>query len=183
MNSSRLAPDIDNFVLRPATLSDAPALAALEEQLFGGEAWSQTLLEAELNSPEDRSFLVVAPQTAPEELAGYGEIWVGDGRGDADILTIATAASWQRRGVGRRLLETMIAIAWDAGCQSVLLEVRASNAAAQSLYTRVGFETLGKRRNYYQNPPEDALVMRLYNPKTRVGAVGSEVADQPKQNS
>ena len=87
-------------------------------------------------------------------------MWVGDGAGDADLLTIATIPQARRRKVASRLLTELVDTARRAGCRAVLLEVRASNTAAQSLYAAHGFTRIGLRRRYYQAPQEDAVVMR-----------------------
>lgn len=93
-------------------------------------------------------------------ILGYAGMWVGDGAGDADLLTIATIPQARRRKVASRLLTELVGTARRAGCRAVLLEVRASNAAAQSLYAAHGFTRIGLRRRYYQAPQEDAVVMR-----------------------
>ena len=93
-------------------------------------------------------------------ILGYAGMWVGDGAGDADLLTIATIPQARRRKVASRLLTELMDTARRAGCRAVLLEVRASNAAAQSLYAAHGFTRIGLRRRYYQAPQEDAVVMR-----------------------
>ena len=93
-------------------------------------------------------------------ILGYAGMWVGDGAGDADLLTIATIPQARRRKVASRLLTELVGTARRAGCRAVLLEVRASNTAAQSLYAAHGFTRIGLRRRYYQTPQEDAVVMR-----------------------
>lgn len=93
-------------------------------------------------------------------ILGYAGMWVGDGAGDADLLTIATIPQARRRKVASRLLTELVGTARRAGCRAVLLEVRASNTAAQSLYATHGFTRIGLRRRYYQAPQEDAVVMR-----------------------
>ena len=97
---------------------------------------------------------------AGSRILGYAGMWVGDGAGDADLLTIATIPQARRRKVASRLLTELVGTARRAGCRAVLLEVRASNAAAQSLYAAHGFTRIGLRRRYYQAPQEDAVVMR-----------------------
>ncbi|SPT52866.1 ribosomal-protein-alanine N-acetyltransferase [Actinomyces bovis] len=97
----------------------------------------------------------------PGELIGYAGLWYGDGRGDADLLTIATVPAWRRKGIGSALLDAAVEIARQAGCKHLLLEVRESNTGAQRLYESRGFKGLGRRRKYYLQPVEDALVMRL----------------------
>lgn len=106
-------------------------------------------------------------------LLGYAGLWLGDGHGDADLLTIATVPAARRHGVARLMLRALVGRAREAGCATVLLEVRASNAAAQALYVSEGFERIGVRRRYYTGPVEDALVMRLAL-RDRVGPVGAE---------
>ncbi len=80
---------------------------------------------------------------------------------DAELLDIGIAAQHQRRGFGRVVLEAMLALARELGKQRVVLEVRASNVAAISLYRALGFAEIGLRRDYYAatNGREDALLM------------------------
>jgi len=93
-------------------------------------------------------------------LAGYAGLWFGDGGGDADLLTVATLPSARRQGVATAMVTHLLRRARQAGCASVLLEVRVSNTAARELYRRLGFVPVGTRRRYYLAPVEDALVMR-----------------------
>ena len=190
--------------LREMRADDLDVVAALEAELFGGEAWSPALLGAELAASQgegaDRRYVVVESENAEGEgahdsggadgaggaggadggraILGYAGLWFGDGRGDADLLTIATAARARRRGLARLMLDHLIAQAREAGCGAILLEVRASNEPAQALYLARGFEPIGRRRRYYSAPTEDAVVMRLALPGTArasgVGPVGSE---------
>jgi ribosomal-protein-alanine N-acetyltransferase len=80
---------------------------------------------------------------------------------EADLLDIAIAARHQRHGLGRSLLDEMMALARRTGMRRVLLEVRASNAAAIGLYRKAGFADIGLRRDYYpaSSGREDAIVM------------------------
>ena len=190
--------------LREMRADDLDVVAALEAELFGGEAWSPALLGAELAASQgegaDRRYVVVESENAEGEgahdsdgadgaggaggadggraILGYAGLWFGDGRGDADLLTIATAARARRRGLARLMLDHLIHQAREAGCGAILLEVRASNEPAQALYLARGFEPIGRRRRYYSAPTEDAVVMRLALPGTArasgVGPVGSE---------
>ena len=80
---------------------------------------------------------------------------------EAELLNMAVAAEHQRKGMGSRMLMAVLQIACDRGLPRVLLEVRASNLAAISLYRLVGFAEVSVRRNYYRNASgsEDAIVM------------------------
>lgn len=93
------------------------------------------------------------------KLCSYAVLMVGVD--EAELLNIAVAAEYQRKGLGGRMLRTILQIAHDQGFTRVLLEVRASNLAAISLYRLAGFAKIGVRRDYYHNASgsEDAIVM------------------------
>ena len=74
------------------------------------------------------------------------------------------------------MLIELVSTAREVGCPDVLLEVRQSNGAAQRLYARHGFVPIGRRRRYYQAPPEDAVVMRL-TLRPRPGPLGAEAGE------
>jgi [ribosomal protein S18]-alanine N-acetyltransferase len=94
-------------------------------------------------------------------IAGYAVVMVA--AGEAHLLNLTMAAPWQRRGLGRALLEFMLALARDEAATTVLLEVRPSNLPARALYARAGFAEVGLRRDYYPagQGREDALVLAL----------------------
>ena len=76
-------------------------------------------------------------------------------------MNIAVEADMRRQGIGSELLKKSIKMGIEQGAQRALLEVRESNHAAQALYMQFGFESYGKRRKYYTNPDEDAMLMAL----------------------
>ena len=123
----------------------------IEEDLFGAEKWSAAMFWNEL---AQRNFYRVA---LDEELLGYaGLATSGD---EAWVQNIAVRRTAQRRGVGRRLLEELLAEAARRGIKQTLLEVAVDNAAAQRLYASYDFEPVAIRRGYYQPSNTDALVM------------------------
>lgn len=79
---------------------------------------------------------------------------------EAEILNLGVAPAHRRQGVGRALVETMLARLRQRGIEAVFLEVRESNAIAQQLYTALGFTRVGRRRDYYRLPTEDAVILR-----------------------
>jgi ribosomal-protein-alanine N-acetyltransferase len=95
------------------------------------------------------------------ELAGYGVMLVA--AGEAHLLNLGVAPAWQRQGIGRCLLQFLIAAAKKDGAQIMYLEVRPSNRPALALYARLGFTGVGRRKRYYpcHDGREDALVMTL----------------------
>ena len=91
------------------------------------------------------------------DLLGYAGLAATEG--EAWVQNIAVRRDAQRRGVGRLLLETLLAEAGRRGVKQTLLEVAVDNAPAQHLYARYDFEPVGIRRGYYQPSNTDALVM------------------------
>lgn len=147
---SRGAPDC---TVRPATPADLMALCALEAAASSAP-WSRGQLGESL----------VKHRVLLAEVAGQvlGYAVFRELLDEAELLNIAVAPEVRRRGIGRRLLGTLLtALAPAARC--LYLEVRAGNAAAIALYDRLGFTRVGCRRGYYPagDGREDALLMRL----------------------
>ena len=128
-------------------------IAELEKLCFS-DPWSLKSVSSELNNP--LSLWLVAEDNGT--VAGY----VGSQSvlGEADMMNIAVAPDFRRRGIGRQLVKRLISALNDRGTHVLLLEVRASNEAAISLYEELGFVQVGRRPNYYLHPREDALIMR-----------------------
>ena len=78
--------------------------------------------------------------------------------GEAEILNLAVGAAWRRRGIGRRLMQMAVEEAISRGVKRIFLEVRESNTGARAFYSGLGFAQEGRRREYYRNPLEDALL-------------------------
>lgn len=135
--------------------TDIPSLAALEVELFADDAWSEATWWAELAGRPRRSYVVEEDGGA---LLAYGGVDLG---GEvADVMTVAVAPAAQGRGLGRAVLDELVARARADHAAYLMLEVRADNSAARNLYERNGFEVLTVRRRYYQPGDVDALVMR-----------------------
>jgi len=79
--------------------------------------------------------------------------------GDLRITNIAVHASWRSRGLGTALLSRLLDLGRSAGCGIASLEVRPANRSARALYERHGFRVVGRRRGYYQDTGEDAVLM------------------------
>jgi len=128
--------------LTPAALE---ALVAVER---AGQAhpWSETALADALSSPAYELWGAYAPG-APAELLGYAALYRLPFEAELQAITVATGA--RRRGLARCLVERLLARASDWRSERLLLEVRASNAAALALYAAMGFREDGRRPNYY----------------------------------
>jgi ribosomal-protein-alanine N-acetyltransferase len=144
----------DPWVRRPATVADAPALAALERRCFS-DPWPAGAFTSALEAPQVIAFVV-------EERGAILGYFVGRAvLGEGEILNLAVVPEARRRGLGRWILEAGLALLREAGADEVFLEVRASNRAARALYRARGFREVGRRARYYRQPVEDALVLRL----------------------
>ncbi len=131
---------------------DTTWVARLEEQTFS-QPWSEHAYRQELCLP-DRLFVVAY---LDEEPAGYCGIIALAGEGD--ITNVAVAADFRRRGVGRAMLQTALKWGEQMDLQEFTLEVRCSNQPAILMYESLGFVGEGVRRNFYEKPREDALIM------------------------
>ncbi|HEY7223586.1 MAG TPA: ribosomal protein S18-alanine N-acetyltransferase [Micromonosporaceae bacterium] len=130
---------------------------AIEADLFGAEHWSPAMFWNELANGHH---YVAALEG--DSVVGYAGIAVV--RPEAWVNNIAVRRDRQRLGIGRLLLDELLAHARDRGATHTLLEVAADNAPAQKMYAGYGFEIVGVRRGYYQPSNTDALVMRRDEP-------------------
>jgi [ribosomal protein S18]-alanine N-acetyltransferase len=126
----------------------------IEADLFGAEQWSAGMFWNELAMG---NHYVVALED--DHVVGYAGLSFTP-PDEAWVQNIAVRRDRQRHGIGRSLLEQLLAEAYRRGAKHVLLEVAVDNAPAQKLYARYGFEPVGVRRGYYQPSNTDALVMR-----------------------
>ena len=138
--------------IRKMTEDDAVFVAGIENKVF-----SQPWPEAEFAkaSKADNYIYLVAEHEG--RIIGYaGCVIAAD---DADITNIAVDCNFRNYGIGAQLLKQLIIQAGNRSVVNIFLEVRKSNAAAIGLYTGIGFERVGLRRNFYQKPTEDAILM------------------------
>ncbi len=132
-----------------------PALEALEQRCFS-IPWTEEQLRSWM--PDERHVFLVAEENG--EMLGYvGMLHVLD---EGYISNVATAPEHRRMGVARALLAELLERAKHLELAFVTLEVRASNEAAIALYSGFGFQPVGRRKNYYSAPTEDALLMTVY---------------------
>jgi ribosomal-protein-alanine N-acetyltransferase len=133
---------------------DLDAIAEIAQVSFTN-AWTRTMFAQELaTQPLSRSYVF---RTTEGAVAGFCTCWLV--LDELHINTIAVRPELRGQGIGRQLLAYVLDDARAHGAQRVMLEVRASNAAAIALYSAFGFTTESVRKGYYPNPPEDALVL------------------------
>ncbi len=142
----------DALTIRPFRAQDLPAVAAIERATFA-DPWPESFFRGEIAHP--LAWARVAERDGVP--IGYLVAWIGHGSGH--LGNLAVVQEHRRRGIARRLVEDLLAVAEREAVESLTLEVRVSNDAAQALYHGFGFRLAGLRRGYYRDNGEDALVM------------------------
>jgi ribosomal-protein-alanine N-acetyltransferase len=152
-------------LIRPALAADLDAVERIEREQFSNP-WSRDYFAAELGNRF--AHIHVAAAVPAGEIVGYLLFWRLDG--ELELHKIAVCRAGQRQGTGRRLLRHFLEVGRSWGCARAVLEVRESNVAAIHLYETHAFRRVGRRKNYYCRPSEDALV---YEFDFRGGVPGS----------
>ena len=135
------------------TEEEVAAVAVLEAENFS-RPWSY---EAFLKTLSDENYIVMIAKEA-DALLGYCVLLcTGD---EADITNVCTAPEARGRGVATDMLTALMEAGYARGVTEFFLEVRESNTPARSLYTKLGFEQIGLRKNYYEEPKEHAVLMK-----------------------
>ena len=130
-----------------------PQIAVLEKATFSFP-WDEASILAELDNPLALWLVVVED----EKVLGYvGSQTVFE---NADILNVAVLPAARRRGIAEALMTALESRLSERGAERITLEVRASNAPAIALYRKLGYAQVGLRKNYYEKPREDALILQ-----------------------
>lgn len=140
-------------VIRKMRATDLQSVMRIELATFT-MPWSESTFRGLLRRTD--SDLFVAEISGA--VAGYAVFWSVTDQGE--LGNVAVAAEYRGHGLGRDLVQSVLERAAERGVREVFLEVRRSNARAQNLYRDFGFFEVGKRKNYYLEPVEDALVMK-----------------------
>jgi ribosomal-protein-alanine N-acetyltransferase len=141
--------------LRFAGKGDADLLAALESSAFGPAGWGARGVADGLAGRLSRTLVAEDDEANARGFLMWRRL--GD---EAEILTLAVAPQWRRRGCARALVDAVLGILRSEGARSLFLEVDAGNAAAIALYEGRGFHRIARRKRYYRSGA-DALVMRV----------------------
>jgi ribosomal-protein-alanine N-acetyltransferase len=149
MNSVMRSVDI-----RKMRSADLPQVMLIELATFT-MPWGESTFRGLLRRKD--SDLLVAEYKG--EVAGYAVFWAVLDQGE--LGNVAVDESFRGRGIGSKLIRAVLERAYERGVHEVFLEVRKSNVRAQDLYKSFGFSEVGRRKNYYLEPLEDALVMKI----------------------
>lgn len=132
--------------------ADLPQVAEIEKQIFS-IPWSKKAFQDSMES-ENTIYIVAKEQ---EKVLGYAGMYVSFEEGN--ITNVAVDINARRRSIGRSLIVDILNKGEEEGVTDVFLEVRETNYAAISLYEKIGFQEAGIRKNFYEKPTENAVVM------------------------
>lgn len=157
----------DPIMIRAATKEYISDMLRLERYAPTAAHWSEAqygyLFEAAEGSNQSLALLAewnLAPEGSDQTPTMVAFLVARNLGPEWELENIVVAPEVRGQGVGRRLMEALLARADQANSHSVFLEVRESNAPARGLYEKLGFQQTGRRRCYYNNPLEDAILYR-----------------------
>jgi ribosomal-protein-alanine N-acetyltransferase len=162
--SGDLLSQSDDARIRAARADDIPHLIQLERTTATAPHWSDSDYRAiakKLEPNSGNATYIALIVESPQEKRLLGFLMAQAIGTDCEIENIVVAESERRRGLGSRLVQEFKRIASARAVANIFLEVRESNQAAIRLYVQNGFRQEGRRKDYYRNPDEDALLLRL----------------------
>jgi ribosomal-protein-alanine N-acetyltransferase len=166
------------LILRKMTLDDVSAVVELDQKSFS-LPWPERSFRFELtDNPASRCWVA----ELDGKIVGMIVVWLLVN--EAHVATIATHPDFRRKGIAKRLLSHALRRLIDEGARSSFLEVRESNIAAQEMYRKFGYEETGRRRRYYKDNDEDAILMNLDSLKVErlTFDEGHSMVDKEEQN-
>lgn len=141
---------------RLMTESDIFQVAYIEKNIFS-MPWSEKSFKDSLDN-KNTLFVVALDE---EKIIGYCGMYISFEEGN--ITNVAVAPAYRRKGVAKLLISKILELALQRGVTEIFLEVRVSNVAAISLYEQFNFRNAGIRKNFYEKPREDAMIMWKHN--------------------
>lgn len=157
------------LAIEPMREGDVPVVQEIERFVFSSP-WPRNAYYRELGSRSNSYYVVLRRyhEAGGQETVGYAGMWRM--HEEAHVTTIGVRHDLHHHGYGRVLFAGLLQAAYEMGARWVTLEVRASNDNAQKMYEQFGFKVIGRRKGYYTDNGEDALVMwsdSIYSPRFR----------------
>lgn len=144
-----------NIFIEKMKPSHIESLALLEKECFS-TPWSEDGLRAELTNSNARFYVAISGGNVVGYIGSHNVL------GEVYITNVAVSPSCRRQGVGNTLISHLLNVCETEEADFVTLEVRKSNEGAIALYENAGFNNVGTRKNFYENPREDAILMTYY---------------------
>jgi ribosomal-protein-alanine N-acetyltransferase len=153
-------------LIRPATVADIRSMIRLERNAANAAHWTESRYQQIFQGPERLALVAAAtPASVAEsetnargDVVGFLVAYPVAGEWELENLVVAPAA--RRQGIAWELVDALLRRARDTRSESVFLEVREGNLPARNLYEKRGFRVVGKRKSYYSDPVEDAILYR-----------------------
>ncbi len=143
------------FFIRRTALSDSKALAQIENECFSCP-WSEEAIIKAVERKDNIYFCAVCGGKVTGYIGSYRVL------GEVYINNIAVLKDYRNKGMGKALIKALSDYCKENSCEFCTLEVRKSNINAISLYEKCGFKLVGERKNFYDNPKENALLYTLF---------------------
>ena len=138
------------MIVRKMAEADIASVVGVDSAAFS-DAWKEDSFREEIEKDYSHYFVC----ECDGEVAGYAGIWCI--YETAELIRIATAPKFRKKGIANMLMQEILSCAKDCGCERMMLEVRKSNTPAQALYKKFGFDEINVRKGYYNG--EDALIL------------------------
>ncbi len=148
----------DGITIDRMRKEDIDQVLAIEQASFT-MPWSRNLFLSEFRSPGVSHLMVALADGPLRTVVGFIVFWLVED--EMHLLNLAVAQAFRRQGIAWKLVTGALQAGHRKGAKRVFLEVRLSNTAAQKLYSSLGFTGTSVRREYYDSPVEDAVVMML----------------------
>ena len=154
------------MIIRKATTDDITRIMRLERECTTAAHWTEQQYEDLFSAARTVNRLALVAERAAELDPGSGKLWIAGFLvarhlpPEWELENVVVAPEARRIGLGKQLLQALLAAARDTHSDAVFLEVRESNIAARTLYEKLGFRQTGRRKSYYANPLEDAVLYR-----------------------
>ena len=144
------------MTIESMTVDDIAQVAEIERQIFS-IPWSEKAFRDSMES--DNTIYIVAKEN--DNVAGYAGMYLSFEEGN--ITNVAVNPLSRRKGIGEKIVRDILNRAYEKGVRDVFLEVRETNSFAIALYEKIGFKEEGIRKNFYDKPRENALIMWKHN--------------------
>ncbi len=160
------------------TLEDMPAIMEIEQSSHV-QPWHEAFFVEELERPQSHVYVASNKDPAGQrQVVGYVCFWIVVD--EIQIFNLAVHIAHRRCGIGRELLRHALVVGYQCKARLAVLEVRRSNAAAQRLYSSLGFQPVGERKDYYGGLREPAVLMELEMNRDWWARWGTAIASAPQ---
>lgn len=149
-----------NLLIREALFADVECMAKIESEVFS-DPWTDLMISETLANPRTINLVAIKD----DELVGYLFLYTADG--EATIANLAVRESHWGQGIAKTMMNEMERYCKEKQLYDLYLEVRSSNVKARALYEQLGYAEVGLRRDYYESPVEDGVMMCKHMDETR----------------